>query len=130
MNCNDAILRSAQRTQAKINSRESIMKMDQSRMRTEAFEHATNLVLEYLVSFRHQSVTKHKIWQWLCDHLDTKLSVEKEDKLTINRKTKFFIYYKELDHILETLVENNFIGESVCVPHGSDKKETFFRYYK
>ena len=123
MNSNDANLRSAQRTQARINSRESTMKMDQSRLRTEALEHATSLVLEYLVSFRHQSVTKHNF-------LDKKLSVKKEDKLTINRKTKFFIHYKELDQILETLVENNFIGESLCVPHGSDKKETFFRYYK
>ena len=130
MNCNDAILRSAQRTQENINVREAIMRADHGRMRIEAFEHATNLVLEYLVAFRHQSVTKHTIWQWLCHHLDKKLSKEKVDKLTINRKTKYFIHDKELDQILGTLVENNFIGESVCVPHGSDKKETFFRYYK
>ena len=130
MNCDDAILRSAQRTQENINVREAIMRADHVRMRIEAFDHATNLVLEYLVSFRHQSVTKHTIWQWLCNHLDKKLSMEKDDKLTINRKTKYFIHDKELDQILGTLVEHNFIGESVCIPHGSDKKETFFRYYK
>ena len=101
-----------------------IMRADHGQMRIEAFEHATNPVLEYLLSFRHQSVTKHRIWQWLCNHLDKKLSKEKGDKLTINRKTKYFIHDKEIDQILETLVENTFIGESVCVPHGSDKRET------
>ena len=109
-------------------------KRKRSQMRIKAFEHATNLVLEYLVSFslnfRHQSVTKHRIWQWLFNHLDKKLSKEKGDKLTINRKTKYFIHDKEIDQTLETLVENTFIGESLCVPHGSDKRETFFRYNK
>ena len=50
MNCSDAILRSAQRTQENINVREAIMRADHGRMRIEAFEHATNLVLEYLLA--------------------------------------------------------------------------------
>ena len=114
MNLNhEAILRSAEKTKKDIQEREARNKKLKAENDAKAFEHATGHVLEFIASrsnsfYRNTPTTKSVIWQGLRERLDKGSSKEMEQ----NKETKRRIESGQLDTILRTLVQKNYITQS------------------